>query len=99
MNGTTVYIKNATAVDGSGFDTVSVPAGATVQLNGTAIYVSSPGCPITQQSGNLMVASGGGADGATRVCYSDTPPNSYSYTFTKGCATTAITLVYETEPL
>ena len=98
-NGTTVYSRNATAVAGSGSDTISVPLGATIALNGTALYVSSPGCPITQQSGNLMTASGGGADGGTRVCYSDTPPNSYSYSFAKTCATTTITLIYETEPL
>jgi hypothetical protein len=99
VNGSQVYSKNAVAVAGSGVDTITVPYGSTINIQGTATYIGSVSCPLTQQSATAATVVGGGGDGATKVCFSDTLPNTFSYTYTKTCPTSTIYLEYVTEPL
>jgi hypothetical protein len=100
VNGSSVYTKNALAIAGSGSDTITVPYGSTITLNGSASYIASGGCPIGQQSAISMTPVNGGANGVTIVRYSeDSVPPSFTYSYTKTCPTTVITLDYVTEPL
>ena len=97
--GSTLYAKNATGVAGSGSDTITVPYNATIQINATASYQATGGCTSTQQSATQATVTNGGGDGVTRTCYSDTTPVSFTYSYSKTCPTSVITLDYVTEPL
>lgn len=100
VNGSTVYSKNALAIAGSGSDTITVPFGSTITLNGSASYIASGSCPIGQQSAISMTPVNGGANGVNITRYSDTStPPTFTYSYTKTCPTTVITLDYVTEPL
>lgn len=99
VNGSPVYSKNAVAVSGSGSDTITVPYGSTITLNGNATYIASGPCPIGQQSAISMTPVNGGANGVNITRYSDGTPTNFSYSYTKTCPTTVITLDYVTEPI
>jgi hypothetical protein len=100
VNGSNVYSKNALAIAGSGVDTITVPYGATINLQGSAQYIASGPCPIGYESSISMTPVGGGANGVTIVKRSETDdPPTFSYTYTKTCPTTTIYLVYETQPI
>jgi hypothetical protein len=99
VNGSEVYSKNALAIAGSGSNTITVPFGSTINIQGTATYIASGGCSLTEQSATQATVVGGGGDGLAKTCFSDTLPNSFSYTYTKTCPTSTITLAFVTEPV
>jgi len=69
-------------------------------LNGSASYIASGSCPIGQQSAISMTPVNGGANGVNITKLSDTSvPPTFTYSYTKTCPTTVITLDYVTEPL
>ena len=88
------------AVAGSGSDTITVPYGATITLNGSALAVSSPSCTsIYDTSAINMTPQFGGANGVGIVRVSNGSPNTFSYSYTKTCPTTVITLDYVPNPI
>jgi hypothetical protein len=100
VNGSSVYIKNALGIAGSGSDTITVPYGSTITLDGSATNVSGGGCVgIYDTSSINMTPSFGGANGVSIVRISDGTPNSFSYSYTKTCPTTVITLDYVPNPI
>jgi hypothetical protein len=100
VNGSSVYTKNALGIAGSGSDTITVPYGSTITLNGSAINVSGGGCVgIYDTSAINMTPSFGGANGVGIVRVSDGTPNNFSYSYTKTCPTTVITLDYVPNPI
>lgn len=100
VNGSSVYIKNALGIAGSGSDTITVPYGSTITLNGSALNVSGGGCVgIYDTSAINMTPSFGGANGVGIVRVSDGTPNNFSYSYTKTCPTTVITLDYVPNPI
>jgi hypothetical protein len=100
VNGSSVYIKNALGIAGSGSDTITVPYGSTITLNGSALNISGGGCVgIYDTSAINMTPSFGGANGVGIVRVSDGTPNNFSYSYTKTCPTTVITLDYVPNPI
>jgi hypothetical protein len=100
VNGSTVYTKNALGILGSGTDTITVPYNSTITLNGSAINVAGASCvSIYDTSAINMTPVGGGANGVGIVRVSDGTPNNFSYSYTKTCPTTVITLDYVPNPI
>jgi hypothetical protein len=100
VNGGSVYTKNALGIAGSGTDTISVPYNSTITLNGSAINVAGGSCVgIYDTSAINMTPTSGGANGVTIVRVSDGTPNTFSYSYTKTCPNTVITLDYVPNPI
>jgi len=100
VNGNVVYNRNAIGIAGSGTDNVTVPFGASITLSGSALNVSGGACvAIYDTSAINMTPTGGGANGVGIVRVSDGTPNTFSYTFSKTCSTTTVTLDYVPNPI